>query len=287
MVAVAGRVNQPSIIMPRSSLRQELLNQVELACQSAQQLQLQLLIADVLDDPLSDPMSTLESLCNSPSPTSSVSSISSSEPTSSSASTTASALVDNLFDFWYQNLEATAEEIQLTRVLQHLPPVPHAPQIQLLDEHRVHRLHLFRKAVRVNPFTFDKLVKQIKDHSVFHNNSNCLNSLLQPSLQSSSIVLAIMVIVQVLIILQIGLESLQEQLRIIQIVLWLQSCSFTMKYLGHHQMWMWSDQRCMSSLLHVLNGGVGYSQEMGHCFHCLNDQAYMEMHGLIGSQITQ
>ena len=114
-----------------------------------------------------------------------------------------------------------------------------------------------------------------------------LNSLLQPSLQSSSIVLAIMVTVQVLITLQIGLESLQEQLRIVQVVLWLQSCSFTMKYLGHHQIWMWSDQRHMSSLLHVLNGGVGYSQEMGHCFHCLNDQAYMEMHGLIGSQITQ
>jgi hypothetical protein len=32
---------------------------------------------------------------------------------------------------------------------------------------------LFRKAVRVNPSTFDKLVEWIEDHPVFHNNSNC------------------------------------------------------------------------------------------------------------------
>jgi hypothetical protein len=150
-------------------MRQQLLDQVEQARTSARQLHLQLLLADLVDDP-SDPMS------GSPSPNSSVSDVSSlassSSQSNTSSSTTGSELIDRLFNHWDQHLQATAEEIQLTRVLQHLPPVPRAPQIQLLDDHRVHRPHLFRKAVRVNPSTFDKLVGLIEDHPVFHNNSN-------------------------------------------------------------------------------------------------------------------
>lgn len=162
--------------MPRTSLRQDLLNQVEQARTSARQLHLQLLLADLVDDPLSDPASIVRSIFDSPSPDSSVSDVSSlasGQSSSSSTSTTASSLIERLFNHWDQQLQATAEEIQLTRVLQRLPPVPRAPQIQLLDNHRVNRPHLFRKAVRVNPSTFDNLVQRIENHPIFHNNSNC------------------------------------------------------------------------------------------------------------------
>lgn len=54
-----------------------------------------------------------------------------------------------------------------------LPPVPHAPQIQLLDDHRIHQPNNFCHSVCVNPLTFDSLVVRIKDNSIFYNNLNC------------------------------------------------------------------------------------------------------------------
>ena len=136
----------------------------------------------MLDDiDLSEPSSALEALCDSPSSTSSVSDISSASSTNSSTSSTASELVERLFNWWDLHLQAIEEETQLARVLQHLPPAPRALQIQLLDHHRVHRPDLFRKAVRVHPFTFDRLVERIENHPVFHNNSN--NPQLPPATQ--------------------------------------------------------------------------------------------------------
>lgn len=52
--------------------------------------------------------------------------------------------------------------------------MPHAPQIQLLDEYRLNRPLAFRRIVRVNPLTFDEIVKLIEDHPIFHNNSSYL-----------------------------------------------------------------------------------------------------------------
>ena len=103
------------------------------ACRSAWQLHFQLLLADLVDDPLNE-SSDSSSSNSSVSDVSDVSSLASSQSNKSSAS----ELMHRLFNHWEKHLKATAEEIQLTRVLQHLPPVPHAPQIQILDDHRVH-----------------------------------------------------------------------------------------------------------------------------------------------------
>ena len=71
-------------------------------------------------------------------------------------------------------LQATEEEICFTQVLQiGLPPVPHAPQIHLLDDHHVHQPHKFCQVVHVSLDTFDALVAKHVDHPVFYINSHC------------------------------------------------------------------------------------------------------------------
>ena len=134
-----GSLSQQTTIMPRPSFRQEQLDRVAQARQSARQLRL------ILDE----------------------SSCSDSSDSSDSSGSTSSASIIELLDQWDQRLQAIAEQIRVTRVLQPRPPVPRLPQIQLLDHHRVHHPHLFRKAVRVDPCTFDKLVELIQDHAVF------------------------------------------------------------------------------------------------------------------------
>lgn len=44
--------------------------------------------------------------------------------------------------------------------------------IHLLDHWRIHNPERFHRKLRVEPLTFDSLVSRIKNHDIFHNNSN-------------------------------------------------------------------------------------------------------------------
>ena len=174
--------------MPHTSPHQELLDDIHRASQSAQQLRLQLLLAEILDDDdldlISHPLLTIEAFCDTPSPmsttldSSNLSSaslaLSTSNVSTSSISTSSSGWDDHIFTMWDQYLQATEEEICFTWVLQiGLPPVPCAPQIHFLNDHHVHRPHKFHQVMCVSPDTFNALVAKIVDHPVFYNNSHC------------------------------------------------------------------------------------------------------------------
>jgi hypothetical protein len=59
------------------------------------------------------------------------------------------------------------------RVLEVHPPVEKSGQLNLvLFNFRLHHPDRFRKKLRVSPPVFDRLEELIKDHSIFHNDSN-------------------------------------------------------------------------------------------------------------------
>jgi len=70
-----------------------------------------------------------------------------------------------------------------------------------------------------------------------------LSLALQFSLQYFSIELAIMVTAQASMMLRIGPECLQEQLSIVQTVLWLRSCTSTIRLLDLHPTTILSELR--------------------------------------------
>lgn len=73
------------------------------------------------------------------------------------------------FDSQIENLR---HELQTTRILQPRAPIKKAAQIQLLDAWRNDNLLQYRKKIRVDPSTFDELLKLIQNHPIFYNNSN-------------------------------------------------------------------------------------------------------------------
>ena len=88
--------------------------------------------------------------------------------------------MDSVSDFeleyyfnWSQHYHELLVEIQTTRILQLAPPLPKCSQLHILDHWRVHSPDRFRRKLRVEPETFDALVDQIKEDSIFYNNSNC------------------------------------------------------------------------------------------------------------------
>ena len=60
----------------------------------------------------------------------------------------------------------------MTNILNPGPPIPKSSQLHLLDHWRIHNPEHFHHKLHVEPQTFDSLVSHIKDHPVFHNNSN-------------------------------------------------------------------------------------------------------------------
>ncbi|KAF8235113.1 hypothetical protein L208DRAFT_1258673, partial [Tricholoma matsutake] len=62
--------------------------------------------------------------------------------------------------------------IETTRILHPAPPIPKNSQLQLLDHWRLHSPECFCCKLCVEPQTFDSLLSLIKDHPIFHNNSN-------------------------------------------------------------------------------------------------------------------
>jgi hypothetical protein len=82
-------------------------------------------------------------------------------------------LEDELFQRWDAQVKALAIQLLSARVLEVSAPVKKAGQLDLfLDDFRRDHPGRFRKKLRVSPHVFDRLVDLIKDHSIFHNNSN-------------------------------------------------------------------------------------------------------------------
>ena len=98
-------------------------------------------------------------------------------PTSTSSSDT-----DGLFsisDFeveyyanWEQHYYELWNKVSTTCVLNPGLPIPKYSQFHLLDHWRIHNAKCFCCKLHVEPQTFDSLVSHIKDHPIFHDNSN-------------------------------------------------------------------------------------------------------------------
>ena len=63
-------------------------------------------------------------------------------------------------------------ELRSLRILRCNPKVPKASQLHLLHSWHDGNISQFRRAVCVDPATFDAIVEMIRDQAIFHNNSN-------------------------------------------------------------------------------------------------------------------
>ena len=124
------------------------------------QARTQLLITELLDDLSSSDSESEAGASQSSSSNSSISSISSRRE-------------DDLFQWWDAWVKALTIQLLSARVLEVSAPVKKAGQLDLfLDDFRHDHPGRFRKKLRVSPHVFDRLVDLIKDHGIFHNNSN-------------------------------------------------------------------------------------------------------------------
>ena len=178
--------------MPATSKRSRMLEEVADYHVQRKRARTLHMVAQFLDDlPSSDAlantdMSESSSLVSSPSSASS-SSPDISDPSSSPSrhsndtrlghTSSSSGDFDNLEDMflerWDARVRALVTSLLTVRVLDTCPPVQKAGQLHLiLTDFRRDHPDRFRKKLRVSPFVFDRLVDLIKDHDVFHNNSN-------------------------------------------------------------------------------------------------------------------
>ena len=107
-------------------------------------------------------------------------------PTSSSDSDSLCSILDFEVEYyknWEQCYRELWDKISTTCVLNPGPPIPKSSQFHLLDHWRIHNPECFCHKLCVEPQTFDCLVNCIKDHPIFHNNSN--NSQLPVHIQLS------------------------------------------------------------------------------------------------------
>jgi len=128
---------------------------------------------------ISDSSSSLSSLGSPSSPSSSISAQSGSSSLgthsrhSSSSSEDFESLEAALSEQWDAQIQDLARYLLTMRVLEPRPPMTKASQLDLyLTNFRYDHPDRFRKKLRVSPPVFDRLVELIKDHHIFHNNSN-------------------------------------------------------------------------------------------------------------------
>jgi hypothetical protein len=149
---------------------------------------IQRMVSELLDDlPSSDTQLSVNTSESSSSPSSSITSLSSASVDSgSSSSSTHSGYsssdsedldIDNLegklFEWWNARIQALAIQILTARVLEVCAPVKKSSQLDLyLTDFRRDHPDRFRKKLHVSPLVFDRLAELIKNHNIFHNNSN-------------------------------------------------------------------------------------------------------------------
>ena len=166
--------------MPHISDRQRLLDALSTA---RQHLELQIYL-EILQEAISDAESSSGSSGSSesdPSESSSDTSDSESSPIVTAASSSPDLPTLALLTNYHGLVAALENEVKLARVLQSHPPSSRISQLPLLDEWRFDHLELFVRKLRVPPRIFEDIVDLIKNHPIFHNNSN--NSQLPVSIQ--------------------------------------------------------------------------------------------------------
>jgi hypothetical protein len=103
---------------------------------------------------------------------SSLSSVSSDDSHPSLLSLSLSEVEDMFYANTQAELDRLHEDILTSRVLRDTPKVKKVPQTFLLDHWREGNLDQYRHKVCVDPSMFDSLVEKIREHPIFHNNSN-------------------------------------------------------------------------------------------------------------------
>jgi hypothetical protein len=188
-------------LMPRLTVRTELLDELDAHDCYIQELRLQRQLSAALSD-LSSSSSSSSSPPSRLSPSSPFSfgspisidtpdvqipsdnSLHSRSPnmsTSSRASSSDSGLSSPSFSDleedayldWRRRYTELVHHVLTSRVLFEAPPVVKSPQLHLLEEWRTSSPDRFRRKLRVDPDTFDGLVALIEAHEIFSNNSNC------------------------------------------------------------------------------------------------------------------
>ena len=133
-------------------------------------------------------------------------SIHSDDPLPTSSSDTDSLFLVSDFEVeYYINWEwcyrELIDKILTTRVLNPAPSIPKSSQLHLLDHWRINNPKRFHCKLHVELLTFDALVGHIKDHPIFHNNSNnsqllvytfsCTSSFFMPGIMEMPLLLRI------------------------------------------------------------------------------------------------
>jgi hypothetical protein len=151
--------------MPRLPLRRQLLDELDDADRSFKRARLSKYLRDMSAEPLK-PTSDEESNDSEISSFSSISTISSDD------SDRISDIEDMYIEAALARVHALRQVVLTSRVLCKHPPVKKMSQIPLLEHWRNDNLNQYRGKVRVDPFVFDSIVDKIRDHFIFHNNSN-------------------------------------------------------------------------------------------------------------------
>jgi hypothetical protein len=159
--------------MPKASLRRKLLEELDDIDESHKRARLAMYLHDVTTSSNGEPQSG--SSCTSISSISSISSplsFGSDSDSDTSLSLSPSEIMDEFLDTIEKEIQRLRKEISTTRVLGQRCKVPKTSQIHLLTAWRDENVDQFRRKVRVDPPTFDGIVEKIRDHRIFHNNSN-------------------------------------------------------------------------------------------------------------------
>jgi len=160
--------------MPTIPLRRKLLDQLDDADRSFKRARLHRYLQDVSIEPFipSDDDSN-----NSISSISSISTVSSFDSDDESFFLSAPSLLPSVIEEMYfvvthAEIARLRREILATRVLRKNPAIMKMSQLPLLEQWRSGNLDQYRRRVRVDPDIFDSIANKIRDHRVFHNNSN-------------------------------------------------------------------------------------------------------------------
>src|SRR6266581_9023374 len=164
------------VFMPRLLLRRRLLDELEDQDHSFKHARLFKYLKDISFENLLVPTSDGESDNSDTSSSTSSSTTTSSRDSDESASQGILSDLSEIEEIYIQTCRAKIDVLRqvilASRVLREHPPVKKASQIHLLEHWRNSNPNQYKRRVRVDPDTFDGIVNKIRDHCVFHNNSN-------------------------------------------------------------------------------------------------------------------
>ena len=168
--------------MPHIPLRRKLLEELDDVDRSFKRARLLKYLQDMsieafipLSSAGSDSNSANISLVSSISSVSSVSSVSG-DPDEASFDPFSSLALADIEEMYASAIQANINKLRYriltSRVLRKNPTIEKASQIHLLESWCDGNLNQYRKRVCVDPDTFDSIANKIRDHDIFHSNSN-------------------------------------------------------------------------------------------------------------------